>query len=257
VSAPLTVSRSDNGAKSLPLWLVASALIHVAAGAALFFYRASVPERPPVYRIELIGAAGMKKQMGIVGQQPVVETPVAPKPAPAAAERPPEPVAPAPPKKTKEKPLPVPKKATPNVAKNTDVGKKADAKPVTKAAPPIAGSGNPTGKGTDVTNMVAEGIAFPYPGYLQNIVRQIHLNFSPRPGSSYIAEVKFVIHRDGSVSDIVVTTRSGSGAFDREAQGSIEAAGNSGAFGALPSGYVPDVLPVFFTFSPDKPNPDI
>ena len=254
MTAPLNPSHNDDGAKALPLWLVASALIHVAAAAAIIFVKSASIERPPVYHIELIGAAGMKKQMGIVGQQPAVEPPAPPKPAPAAAERPPEPVVKAPPKKSKEKPLPVPKKATPNVAKNKDAGKQADAKPIAKAAPPVAGSGNPKGKGTDVTNMVSDGIPFPYPAYLANIVRQIHLNFSPPPGSAYITQVKFLIHRDGSVSDIVVLTSSGNREFDREATGSVEAAGNSGLFNALPAGFTPDVLPVFYTFSPEKSN---
>ena len=44
--------------------------------------------------------------------------------------------------------------------------------------------------------------------------------------------------------------RSGSFAFDLEAQGAVEAAARTGAFGTLPTGYAADVLPVSFFFSP-------
>jgi protein TonB len=251
--APAVARRSERGTP-VRLALFISATVHLAAALAIVFYRRTIPERPPVYRIELIGAAGLKRQMGIVAdQQPDVTTPEAP--APKAAERPPEPVKPPPPAKTPAKPVPKPPpKATANATKAKDVGAKTVAKTPSKAALPVAGSGQKTGKGTDVTNMVADGIAFPYQGYLNNIIRQITLNFSVR-GSALVAEVKFLIHRDGSVSDIQILTRSGSASFDREARGAIEAAGNSGLFGPLPSGFPDDVLPVFFTFAPEKSNP--
>jgi TonB family protein len=255
MTAPLAATGDTSGGKSLRRWLVASAAIHAAAVAALVLFHPTAPERPPVYRIEIIGAPGLKKQIGVVADQQPVETAPAPTPAPPAAERPPEPAKPVPPRKTKEKPVPKPQKATPNIAKPKDAGSRADAKPTAKAAPPVAGSGSKTGKGTDVTNMVADGIAFPYPVYLTNIVRQIKVRFDPPKGSAVMAEVKFLIHRDGRVSDIEVLTRSGNSEFDREARGAIEAAGNSGAFGSLPAGFSDDVLPVYFTFSPEKPNP--
>lgn len=252
-TVPLVASRHAGGARSLRRALVVSLALHVAAVAALVFIHHGTPERPPAYRVNLIGAAGLRKQMGIVAdQQPADATPTT-KPAPAAAERPPEPAKPAPPIKSKAKPVPKPVKATPNVAKTRDAGAKDAAKTPAKAAPPVAGSGQKTGRGTDVTNMVADGIAFPYPVYLNNIVRQIKLNFNPPPGSQYMAELKFLIHRDGSVSDIQVMTPSRSSAFDREARGAVEAAGNSGRFGPLPSGFPDDVLPVFFAFEPDRP----
>ena len=50
--------------------------------------------------------------------------------------------------------------------------------------------------------------------------------------------------------DIRFVTRSGSFAFDLGAQGAIEAAGNSLAFGQLPDGWEADVLPVSFYFKP-------
>jgi hypothetical protein len=62
----------------------------------------------------------------------------------------------------------------------------------------------------------------------------------------------FMILRDGSVRDIRFVTRSGSFAFDLNAQGAIEAAGNTRAFGPLPEGWDADVLPVSFYFKPTQ-----
>jgi TonB family protein len=114
---------------------------------------------------------------------------------------------------------------------------------------PVAGGGPTGGRGTDVANIRTQGSEFPYPAYLNNIVRQIALRFSPAtPAAPLRAEVRFLIHRDGSVSDITVVARSGVYAFDLDAQGAVEAAAR--AFGPLPSGFRDDVLPVVFSFDP-------
>ena len=60
----------------------------------------------------------------------------------------------------------------------------------------------------------------------------------------------FFVHRDGSISGLQFVRRSGSFAFDLEAQGAVEAAARASAFGTLPTGYGPDVLPVSFFFKP-------
>ena len=99
--------------------------------------------------------------------------------------------------------------------------------------------------------MRTEGIEFPYPGYLNNIVRQIALRFDPSTRNAALrAEVSFLIHRDGSVSNLRFLTRSGVYSFDLEAQGAVEAAANARAFGPLPTGFTDDVLPVIFSFDP-------
>ena len=95
-----------------------------------------------------------------------------------------------------------------------------------------------------------DGIAFPFPGYLNNIVRQIYLNFSARGATNLNAEVFFMIRRDGTVANFRWLQRSGSQVFDLECQGAIEAAGK--AFGPLPAGFTDDVLPVRFSFDPSK-----
>ena len=100
--------------------------------------------------------------------------------------------------------------------------------------------------------MRSEGIEFPFPGYLNNIVRQIAIRFKPRnPAARLKAEVRFLIHRDGSVSDITFIRRSGNFSFDLEAQGAVDAASSALAFGALPAGFPDDVLPVVFSFDPE------
>jgi len=116
----------------------------------------------------------------------------------------------------------------------------------------MAGGGPVGGKGTDVANVRSEGIEFPFPGYLNNIVRQIALNFKPRDRNSKLrAEVTFLIHRDGSVSNLKFVKRSGNYAFDLEAQSAVEAAARARSFGPLPGGFADDVLPVMFSFDPD------
>ena len=131
-----------------------------------------------------------------------------------------------------------PKTATPNAATTAE-------KP---AAAPRAGGGPVGGRGADVANVRTEGIEFPFPVYLQNVVRQIALQFKPPPNSALRAEVSFLIRRDGSVSGLRLSTRSGSFSFDQDAMGAVEAASRS--FGPLPEGFTDDVLPVIFSFDP-------
>jgi len=117
---------------------------------------------------------------------------------------------------------------------------------------PKAGGGPTGGKGTDVATVRSDGIEFPFPGYLTNIVRQIAIKFKPRnPAARLKAEVRFLIHRDGSVSDIQFIRRSGNFSFDLEAQGAVEAAASALAFGPLPEGFPDDALPVVFSFDPE------
>ena len=92
---------------------------------------------------------------------------------------------------------------------------------------------------------------FPYPEYLRNIVQEVYRRWQRPLGNAPLkAEVSFLILRDGSVREIHLTTPSGSFSFDLSAQGAIEAAGSSRAFGPLPDGYQADVLPVSFYFTP-------
>lgn len=196
------------------------------------------PPSPPIYHVELFAAPPGERQVGVVQDQP--QTPV---PAPVApASR--APVAPlkAVPPKTKAKPVPAPKLATPLPPTKAD-----QAKPTTP--PPAAGGGPVGGTGADVANVQTPGIDFPYQGYVNNIMRRVIEQF--RPGAvALVAEVRFVIRRDGTVdpASIHMVTSSKSYTFDQQALGAIEAA--SKFFGALPPGFNEDILPVNFRFTP-------
>ena len=223
---------------ALPLGL--SAALHLVLAALVLFSRGTrARPLPPVYRVDLVAAPPGPRAVGVVNPappapaQPVAEQPppraqVAPKVAPVPAKAPPTRTPP-----TAATPVPVP------------------AHPPKNAAAPAAGGGPTGGRGADVATIRTEGIEFPYPGYLSNIVRQIALRFNPdNPSAPLRAEVFFLIHRDGSISDFRFLTRSGVYAFDLEAQGAVEAAASAHAFGGLPAGFSDDVLPVIFSFDP-------
>jgi protein TonB len=123
------------------------------------------------------------------------------------------------------------------------------------AGAPPAPVGEP-GIGADAASVRTEGVEFPFPGYLRNLVAQVYRRWRPPRGGRggedepLEAELLFFVHRDGSVTDLRFIQRSGSFAFDLEAQGAVEAAARAGAFGRLPDGYGANVLPVSFFFRP-------
>ena len=223
--------------------LVWSALLHALVVAAFLFGRTHAPvPMPPAYRVTLVAAPAAPRQVGVVRETPPepIPAPAVPSPPPVARETPEPARMKAPP--TKARPVKTPKTATPNVRPTT-------ANPAPTSAPtPRAGGGETGGRGADVANVRTEGIEFPYPVYLQNVVRQIALQFKPPPNSAYRAEVSFLIRRDGSVSGLRLVARSGSFSFDQDAMGAVEAASRS--FGPLPQGFTDDVLPVIFSFDP-------
>lgn len=212
---------------------IASLVLHGGIIAAFLALRPGAPPAtPPIYRVNIVAAAPGAPAAGVV--TPTAPAPAVDKPAPPRPKS--EEVVPI---QTKTPPKRVPKLATPNVS-DTRVKRNEPA--------PVAGSGEQGGRGTDVANIRTEGIEFPYPGYLENIVRQIALRFRPPRGSPLKAEVMFLIRRDGSISGFRFIQRSGSFTFDLEAQGAVESA--AGAFGPLPAGFGDDVLPVMFSFDP-------
>ncbi len=234
----MTAARRPASSIALPIGV--SALLHAALFASVFVLRAGAPKNlPPMYKVDIVAAPPGERAAGVVTDQP----------APAAAEK----VPPRPESKVPEKVVPVKKikgkvektrpTATPNVAEKST--------PVKPTQAPKAGGGAIGDKGNDVASVSTNGIDFPYPGYLTNIVRQIALNFSPRGNIGALkAEVFFMIRRDGTVAGFRFLTRSGNMAFDLEAQGAVEAAAR--AFGALPAAFANDVLPVVFSFDPSK-----
>jgi protein TonB len=212
-----------------------SAVAHLAIiGLALWAWRPGPPVvLPPIYKVNIVAAPPGPRAIGEVTSAPA---PVTPAPTPPKIRETPKAV-PAAPSKAAATPT---KRATP-------VEGKPEAKKA--AAAPKAGGGPVGGRGTDVATVQTAGIDFPFPGYLNNIVRQIAVNFRVKnPNSPLSAVVSFLIHRDGSVTDVKFITHSGVYSFDLEAQGAIERASSS--FGPLPDGFRDDVLPVVFSFDP-------
>jgi periplasmic protein TonB len=224
--------------------IVASALVHAALSALVFWWAAQPePVRPPVYRVELVGQIG-PRQTGVEESN----TPAAKAPDVAGAERVPEEKAA--PVKSRSKAPAVTPKATPSPVRSKKGGAKTASTTSKATAAPKAGAGaNGGSAGADVANVKTGGIDFPYPGYLNNVVRQIALNWNPsKVSASLISEVKFTIRRDGTVLGIEVTKRSGDRLYDVDAMGAIEAVGSTKGFGPLPTGWNDDVLVVYFTF---------
>ena len=237
--------------------IAVSAGVHVLIAAALLLGRtASPPPTPPTYRVNLIAAPPGPRAIGVV-QPPAMTAPTPPTPAPtkAATVAAPVPAARATPEASrmhapaKGKPAPPPKVATPS-AGSSAANAVTRRTPAAPAAQPRAGGGPTGGRGADVANVHVDGIAFPYPGYLDNVVRQIALRFKPPSAGALQAVVAFLIRRDGSVTGIRLTTRSGVYSFDTEAMGAVDAAAQARAFGPLPQGFSDDVLPVIFSFDP-------
>jgi periplasmic protein TonB len=226
--------------KTLGRSLGVSAVLHGSALAALLLFGAGEQRvQAPVYRVELIAAPRGERAIGVVDAAPKA----AEAPTPRVTTPPPseQPVA------SKDRPVPrrTPTRATPDpAAKSTRTPQDA----------PKAGGGPVGGTGTDVANVRTDGIAFPFPQYLNNVVRQIQLRFNPRAPGNLVAEVVFLIRRDGSVHEVQLQRRSGNFTFDLEAQGAVEAAAAARAFGPLPAGWGDDVLRVIFTFEPGLVN---
>ena len=219
---------------------VLSLLLHAGVAAPFVVWTAAPPPAlPPMYQVDLVGAPPGERAIGVVRESPPAVEPTAAK-APPKAEAP-DPVKAAPinpPTRARREPT----RATPNITKTQER--------VNPTTAPTAGSGETGNTGTDVATVRTEGIAFPYPGYLSNIVRQIALNFHPRNPGALKADVFFFIRRDGSVTGFRFVTSSGNFAFDLEAQGAVESAAPN--FGPLPTDFPDDILPVTFSFDPAR-----
>lgn len=188
---------------------------------------------PPVYRVELVAAP--RPQPNTRRAPEVVERPSAPPPAPAPVRQQQRPAVPV------EKPPPTP----PRPAQTEPTPR------TTPAAEPLPGVAPSTGN--DPVTVKVEGQEFPYPEYLNNLVAQVYRRWDRPAGNVALkAEVFFLVHRDGSISNLRFVTRSGNFAFDLEAQGAVEAAAGSGGLGPLPDGFLDDVLPVSFFFDPQR-----
>ncbi len=130
-----------------------------------------------------------------------------------------------------------------------------DAKPATpKKAEPVKGKNPKPGaaQGGDGLNVLMEGEEFPFPNYLENIIRQVDRFFRPLGEGNLETEVGFYIRRDGSVSGLRVHKKSGNSLFDIQAVESVEQAAKRGLLGALPKEFPRDSLGILFKFVPPR-----
>jgi protein TonB len=213
--------------------LVGTILVHAAAASFLLTTVKPSKAAPPSYAVDLVAAPAPTQKR--LAREALPTPPPEEKPAP---------VKPPPPKPAKAPAPPKPKPPAPTEAKKEP--------PPKTAAPATPAPGETPSTGTDVATIKTPGLAFPYPEYLRNIVTQIYQRWDRGSAQRNFAEISFLILRDGTVRDIRFVTRSGSFAFDLNAQGAIEAAGNTRAFGPLPDGWDADVLPVSFYFKPTQ-----
>jgi protein TonB len=245
-----------------PMALLLTAALHGLLIAAFLLAGREVRRSPlPAYSVELIAAprasadaaaaAAAAAEAPAPSAAPSARPPVRPSaatPAPARTPAPASSKAPAP----VRTPAPAPAASAPttpsarapvrpSAAANASPGAPA-ASPNTNAAP---------GTGTAPATIRTVGVEFPFEGYLRNLVAQVYRRWHPPAGNADLeSEMLFFVHRDGSITGLQFVKRSGSFAFDLEAQGAVEAASRAGSFGSLPSGFAPDVLPVSFFFSP-------
>lgn len=211
-----------------PVSVAASVAVHL-AGAALLLLGSATFEGPSpmeTYRVQLVAASAER-------------APERERPSPAPREE----------RRELEEDLP-----EPEVRDQPEPEPQVTTEEATPEPPPeVEPARSEEKEGAESVNVELEGEIFPFPGYLQNIIRQVHRYWRPPSEKRALrAELSFVIHEDGSVSDIRWIRRSGDSAFDLEARGAIEAAGRQKAFGPLPEDYPRDRLRVSFFFDPTQ-----
>jgi periplasmic protein TonB len=230
----VNVRSADRDPPGRAAGLVGTILVHALAVSFLFTTVKPTKASPPSYAVDLVAAPAPTQKR--LAREALPTPPPVEKPAPVKPTPPKPPKAPAPPKPKPAPPAEAPKEPPPKTA-----------------APATPAEGETPSTGSDVATIKTPGLAFPYPEYLRNIVSQIYQRWDRGTTQQRnFAEISFLILRDGSVRDIRFVTRSGSFAFDLNAQGAIEAAGNNHAFGPLPDGWDADVLPVSFYFKPTQ-----
>ena len=230
----MNIRSSDREPQGRAAGLVGTILVHAAAIGFLLATVKPSKASPPTYAVDLVAAPAPTQKR--LAREALPTPPPEEKPAP---------VKPTPPKPTKVPTPPKPKTPPPEEVKKEP--------PPKTASPATPAPGETPSTGSDVATIKTPGLAFPYPEYLRNIVTQVYQRWDRGSASQRnFAEISFLILKDGSVRDIHFVTRSGSFAFDLNAQGAIEAAGNNHAFGPLPDGWDADVLPVSFYFKPTQ-----
>ena len=168
--------------------LTGTLVLHSVVGMLLFSSPSAHRKLPPTYTVRLIAAPAADLEQRKAPE--AVERPAEEKPAPAASKAPRSMVS----------------RATPPPTR--DQTRREAAPRTTPTTQPLPGERPSTGN--DVATVSTEGIAFPFPEYLQNIVGQVLRRWQrPAQSTPLEAEVSFFVHRDGSVTDLQFIKRSG------------------------------------------------
>jgi outer membrane biosynthesis protein TonB len=226
--------RTGAGARTGPSAraVVGSVLLHVAIIAAAFGIgrleaRATEPEFK-TFRVKIVSPPPQ-----VAGEPTVVAAPA----KPIVVEKPKE-VAPAK-SETKKPTAKTGETATPTKAKPKEPEKQVAGR--NPKPGPVGGSG---------LNVDMDGEAFPFPGYLDNIIAQLHRYFRWEKEGNLSAVIGFEVMRDGRATRIKPIRGSGNWEFDALAVQAIERASQARAFNPLPAGYKFDRLPVQYEFLP-------
>lgn len=158
-------------------------------------------------------------------------------------------------------PLPPPEDPEPVVQ---DEQVREESRPEPSPTPPPeteeeAGDPEPSeAEGGEDVNVRMEGLRRDFPGYYENIIRQINrcMRFSGPGGLK--TSVYFTIQRDGTVegSNIQFVARSGNAGFDFAVMEAIECAGR-GRFGPLPDDLGWDRFPIIFDVTSARRAPEL
>lgn len=197
--------------------LLASLALHVGFAVAIWVLALAGPDRsrmPPVYQVSLVSAAEVAPQRT--------------RPEP----RPPEPV-------EEESPEPEPEETVPDPEREPP---KETPKPREERPTPKPGPQRETAEGD--LPVTLEGKPFPFPWYLEQLVRKVQRNWRP-PSNTLKATVHFRIDARGRIDDVSVEESSGNPLFDLAARRAIEAAN---PMPPLPDEYGGDWLGVYFDF---------
>jgi TonB family protein len=243
-------SREADGLTRMVLYSLGAHLVLIAALALMpgsWFGAQQEPERM-VMSISLGGSPGPDtggrnqiagKAVQEVGEE--VKQPFALPPAP----KPPEMVMPSP------KPAPTPKSkvekpAPPSPSRKTTKG--AEVKPGERidtggAAVPFGGLSSSGGKGLNAQTLGLEN--FCCPEYLETMLQLIRRNWNQNQGAAGTAVVKFVIRRDGALTQVEVAKPSNNVILDLESRRAVY---QTGRVPPLPPQYTGQNLTIHLTF---------
>ncbi|MGH7458844.1 MAG: TonB C-terminal domain-containing protein [Longimicrobiaceae bacterium] len=234
------VTRS--GGRGFRAGVAVSAALHLAALGAAWLAAAGRAPLPPVrvYAVEIVSPPPVAP--GQVAEEPVQIAPERSDSEPPEPEPPPE-AEPLEQLRPTTEPEPEPPEERPKTQETE------------RAEPglPRGPEPDPASEGGAGLNVRLEGAEFTDQAYLRSIYRAVNRYWRRPPDArSDRAEVRFRIHRDGSVDHIEVVRASGSFRFRASAMEAIEQAGLNDAFGPLPGDYSGETLTVVFVFRPSR-----